>query len=182
MKTIPSRWFDTKFCYNARSSLHYDAASETSSNQATFSLRAHCHNCHSARAHLCRCVAEQSYKNFHFSLLLNSFPANSLMLAFWDLICWKLRAADKFSQILWHFQTNPFHCWENPDEIMWKAFLIGCRDWENKGKRNFTEHTQLNATTLKERIRQKFVLIYIHFHHNIFYIHFHHNISTKSLR
>ena len=58
------------------------------------------------------------------------------MPAFWDLICSKLRAADKFSQILWHFQTNPFHCWENPDEIMWKAFLIGCRDWENKGKRN----------------------------------------------
>ena len=27
---------------------------------------------------------------------------------------------------------------------MWKAFLIGCRDWENKGKGNFTEHTQYN--------------------------------------
>ena len=27
---------------------------------------------------------------------------------------------------------------------MWKAFLIGCRDWENKAKRNFREHTQYN--------------------------------------
>ena len=27
---------------------------------------------------------------------------------------------------------------------MWKAFLIGCRDWENKGEGNFTEHTQYN--------------------------------------
>ena len=74
--------------------------------------------------------------------LPTEFLSPSLRLAFWDLICSKLRAADKFSQILWHFQTNPFHCWENPDEIIWKAFLIGCWDWENKGKRNFTEHTQ----------------------------------------
>ena len=79
-----------------------------------------------------------------FLLQLATGFLSSLMLAFSDLICSKLGAADKFSQILWHFQTNPFHCWENPDEIMWKAFSIGCRDWENKAKRNFTEHTRYN--------------------------------------